>query len=188
MLRLTWTKIAFISIRRSGPPLNAAISKWPSSQINCPAVHSRYVVITGLTMKTAFCFSCYLHASLSLLRCVWKWNVLQYNQWNPFFKYFEMSDILFGLLLQTFHEFTNLQFSCFYVKNLVFSRKTYPPLSSLTIFPIDLVLYVARDQARTQGGGCIPCIPPPDLQRCWHDTWFHWKSSPKIFLYCTLLV
>jgi len=28
---------------------------------------------------------------------------------------------------------------------------------------------------------------PPDLNRCWHETWFHWKSSPKIFLYCTLL-
>ena len=34
-------------------------------------------------------------------------------------------------------------------------------------------------QARTQGG----CIPPPDLKRCWHDTWFHWKSSTKYF--CT---
>jgi len=30
------------------------------------------------------------------------------------------------------------------------------------------------------------CIPPPELERCWHDTWFHWKSSPKIFSYCTL--
>ena len=25
--------------------------------------------------------------------------------------------------------------------------------------------------------------PPPDLKRCWHDPWFHWKSSPKYF--CT---
>jgi len=39
-------------------------------------------------------------------------------------------------------------------------------------------------QARTQG---VMHPPPPDLERCWHDTWFHWKSSPKIFLYCTLL-
>jgi len=29
--------------------------------------------------------------------------------------------------------------------------------------------------------------PPPDLNRCWHDTWFHWNSSAKVFLYCTLL-
>ena len=43
-------------------------------------------------------------------------------------------------------------------------------------------------QARTQGGGCRECTPPPDLKRCWHDTWFHWKSSPKIFLYCTLKI
>jgi len=41
-------------------------------------------------------------------------------------------------------------------------------------------------QTRTQGG-CRGCIPPPDPKRCWHDTWFHWESSPKIFLYCTLL-
>jgi len=38
-------------------------------------------------------------------------------------------------------------------------------------------------QARTQGG-CRGC-PPPDLKRCWHGTWFHWKSSPKYF--CTAL-
>jgi len=38
-------------------------------------------------------------------------------------------------------------------------------------------------QARTQGG-CRGCIPPPDLNRCWNDTWFHWKSSPKYF--CTV--
>jgi len=25
--------------------------------------------------------------------------------------------------------------------------------------------------------------PQPDLKWCWHDTWFHWKSSPKYF--CT---
>ena len=37
-------------------------------------------------------------------------------------------------------------------------------------------------QAQTQGG-CRGCIPPPDLKRCWHDTWFHWKSSLKYF--CT---
>jgi len=42
-------------------------------------------------------------------------------------------------------------------------------------------------QALTQGG-CRGCIPPPDLNRCWHDTWFHWKSSTKIFLYCTLKI
>jgi len=45
---------------------------------------------------------------------------------------------------------------------------------------------VPCNQARTQGG-CRGCIPSPDLKRCWHYTWFHWKSSPKIFLYCTLL-
>jgi len=28
--------LASISIRRYGPPLNAAFSKWPTSQINCP--------------------------------------------------------------------------------------------------------------------------------------------------------
>jgi len=36
-------------------------------------------------------------------------------------------------------------------------------------------------QARTQGGDAGDESPPPDLKRCWHDTWFHWKSSPK---YC----
>jgi len=29
--------------------------------------------------------------------------------------------------------------------------------------------------------------PPTRPKECWHDTWFHWKSSPKIFLYGTLL-
>jgi len=24
----------------------------------------------------------------------------------------------------------------------------------------------------------------PDLNGCWNDTWFHWKSSPKYF--CTV--
>jgi len=28
---------------------------------------------------------------------------------------------------------------------------------------------------RTQGG-CNGCTPPPDIERCWHDTWFHCKS------------
>ena len=23
--------------------------------------------------------------------------------------------------------------------------------------------------------------PPPDLKRCWNDTWFDWKASPKCF-------
>jgi len=30
---------------------------------------------------------------------------------------------------------------------------------------------------------CRGCIPPPDLERCWHDIWFHLKPSPKYF--CT---
>jgi len=37
------------------------------------------------------------------------------------------------------------------------------------------------------GGDAGDACPPPDLKRCWYDTWFHWNSSPKIFLYCTLL-
>jgi len=40
---------------------------------------------------------------------------------------------------------------------------------------------------RGHRGECRRCIPPPDLQRWWHDTWFHWISSAKIFLCCTLL-
>jgi len=39
---------------------------------------------------------------------------------------------------------------------------------------------MAIQQARTQGG-CRGCIPPTNLKRCWHDTWFHQKSSPKYF-------
>jgi len=31
-------------------------------------------------------------------------------------------------------------------------------------------------QARTQRG-MQGMHSPPDLKRCWHDTWFHWKSS-----------
>jgi len=40
-----------------------------------------------------------------------------------------------------------------------------------------VVCFVAR---RGHRGGCIT---PLDLKRCWHNTWFHWKSSPKCF--CT---
>jgi len=32
---------------------------------------------------------------------------------------------------------------------------------------------------RGHRGGSQGCIPPPDRKRCSHDTWFHWKSSPK---------
>jgi len=44
-------------------------------------------------------------------------------------------------------------------------------------------------QARTQGEmqGMHPPTWPKKMLRCWHDTLFHWKSSPKIFLCCTLL-
>jgi len=45
------------------------------------------------------------------------------------------------------------------------------------MFLISNIMIEESIQARTQGG----CIPPPGLKRCWHDTWFHWKSSPKYF-------
>ena len=44
---------------------------------------------------------------------------------------------------------------------------------------------MASVQARTHGG--MQGMHPPHLKRVLHETWFHWKSSPKIFLYCTLL-
>ena len=40
---------------------------------------------------------------------------------------------------------------------------------------------------RRHRGGAGDASPQPDLKRCWHDTWFHWKSSPKICLYSALL-
>jgi len=38
-LRLTELRLASTSIRRYGPPLNAAFSKWPLSQINYPPLN-----------------------------------------------------------------------------------------------------------------------------------------------------
>jgi len=36
---------------------------------------------------------------------------------------------------------------------------------------------------RGHRGDARDASPPPDLKRCWHDTWFHSTSSPKYF--CT---
>ena len=45
----------------------------------------------------------------------------------------------------------------------------------------------SRVTRRGHRGDAGDASPPPDLKMHWHDTWFYWKSSPKIFLYCTLL-
>jgi len=34
------------------------------------------------------------------------------------------------------------------------------------------------------GGDAGDAPPPPDRNRCWNATWFHWKSSQKYF--CTV--
>jgi len=46
------------------------------------------------------------------------------------------------------------------------------------------ITFVHRTGAET--GGMQGMHPPQDPTRCWHDTWFHWKSSPKRFSYCSL--
>jgi len=58
------------------------------------------------------------------------------------------------------------------------------PFSS---FRNDLTGIQTQPTRRGHRGDAGDASPPPDLKRCSHDTWFHWKSSPKIFLYCILL-
>jgi len=56
---------------------------------------------------------------------------------------------------------------------------TSPPLCNEP--HLSHVLFVKVVRRRGYKGGMHP--PTTDLKRCWHDTWFHWKSSPKYF--CT---
>jgi len=52
-----------------------------------------------------------------------------------------------------------------------------------TLSPQRRLILADTEGRRGHRGGAGDASPPPDLKRCWHGTWFHWKSSPKYF--CT---
>jgi len=55
VLTLTLPRLASISFRMCGPPLNAAFSKWPLSQIKCPFLNYSIGQRCAIGLPDTFC-------------------------------------------------------------------------------------------------------------------------------------